>query len=121
MAAGETTAGAAAWGVGAFTAAYFGVEPQALVWALVGAVFGLSFAPPAGRVRALLVFVAVVLACALLGTWAAHTWFGDAPMARNGCAMAAAALFHPALATIVQAVPAVLRAVLNARFGGGNT
>jgi hypothetical protein len=97
------------------------VEPQALVWALVGAIFGLGFAPPAGRVRALLVFVAVVLACALIGTWASEVWFGGAPMARNACAMCAAALFHPVLAAVVQAVPAILQAILNAKLGGGKT
>lgn len=119
MAEPTTTAtGAVAAGIGALFVALIGIEPQALVWGFVGAVFGLSFAPQSGRVRAALVFVAVAFAAALLGTWAADFWHANSRIARNGWAMALGAAFHPLLAAFVQAVPAALQALVRARTGG---
>lgn len=109
---------AAAAGLGAAFVTWVGLEPQALVWGLVGAIFGVPLAPPAGRWRTVAVFLAVVCACAMLGTWAAEHFHGGSRMARNGWAMVLAAVFHPALAALVQAVPAVLQAFLKARTGG---
>ena len=115
-----TAAGAAAAGVTALFMALLGIEPQALVWGLVGAVFGLSFAPQSGRVRAALVFIAVAFAAALLGTWAAEFWHAGSRIARNGWAMALAAAFHPLLAAFVQAVPAALQALVRSRTGSNS-
>ncbi len=114
-----TAGGAVAAGVTALFVAMVGIEPQALVWGLVGAVFGLSFAPQSGRVRAALVFIAVAFAAALLGTWAAEFWHADSRVARNGWSMALGAAFHPLLAAFVQAVPAALQALVRAKSGSG--
>lgn len=94
-----------------------GIEPQGLVWSLVGAVFGLSFAPKVGRWRAALLFIAVAFAAALLGTWAAEFWHASSRTARNGWAMALGAAFHPLVAAFVQAVPTALQALLRAKTG----
>lgn len=110
------TTGAAA--AGALFVALIGIEPQALVWSLVGAVFGLSFAPPSGRMRAALVFLAVALASALLGTWAADYLHAGSRIARNAWSLGIASAFHPLLAAFVQAVPAALQALIRARTGG---
>lgn len=113
-----TAGGAVAAGITAVFVALIGIEPQGVVWSLVGAVFGLSFAPQVGRWRAALLFLAVAFAAALLGTWAADYWHAGSRIARNGWAMALAAAFHPLLAAFVQAVPAALQALVRARTGG---
>lgn len=109
---------AAAAGLGAVFVAWVGLEPQAIVWGLVGAVFGVPLAPPAGRFRTVALFLAVVFACAMLGTWAAEHFHGGSKFARNGWALVLAAVFHPMLAALVQAVPALLQAFLKTRAGG---
>lgn len=103
--------------IGALFVAIIGIEPQALVWGLVGAVFGMAFAPQSGRLRAALVFAAVALASGLLGTWAADFWHEGSKLARNGYSLGIAVAFHPLLATFVQAVPAVLQSLIKARTG----
>lgn len=92
-------------GFGAFILSAIGVEPQPLFWALIGAVFGMSFAPEAGRLRAVAVFVASIFASALLGSWLAH-YIEATGYARNSMALIVAALFHPLLSATVSQVPA---------------
>lgn len=102
--------------------ALLGVEPQALVFSTVGAVFGTPLAPPSGRMRTVLLFLAVVIACAMLGTWAAEVWNGSSRFARNCWSMGIASGFHPLFATFIESAPKVFRAVLDgfarARTGG---
>lgn len=98
--------------------AFVGVEPQALIWGIVGAVIGLTFAPPTGRVRAAMVFGAVAFASAALGTWASEYWHGGSHVARNAWAMVIATVFHPLFAAVVQAVPAAVTAFVNRKAGG---
>lgn len=104
----QTVIEAAAAGLGAATLAIIGVEPQALLWGAVGAFMGMTFAAPAGRMRAALTFLAVVLACAELGTWAALKWFDALPVARNGSALTLGVLFHPLLAALVAKLPQIV-------------
>lgn len=101
-------------GVGAVFVAVIGVEPQVLVWSFVGAVFGVPFAPPAGRMRSILVFLSTVMACALLGSWAAENWHAGSHRARDAWAMGLGVVFHPLLATLVQMVPSVVQALVQA-------
>lgn len=118
----STTTATIGAGAGALMLAMIGVEPQAVVWALVGAVFGSPLAPAAGRYRTVAVFVATVLACALFGTWASEYWHGGGVRARNGWAMGLAVVFHPLITVVVQSVPAVAKALVDAliqaRIGG---
>lgn len=97
-------------GVGAFIVTSIGVQPQPLFWALIGATLGLSLAAEAGRLRAVSVFVAVIFASALIGSWAAHhvdaTDFG-----RNGLSLVVAALFHPIFSAAIAQVPAVVASI----------
>lgn len=108
----DSTAGAAAVlkAAGALLVAALGVEPQAIVWALIGATIGLSFAAPSTFRRAALVYVCVVLACALLGTWGAASLFDGAAIARNAIALVVALLFHPILSAAVTQVAGALAA-----------
>lgn len=114
-----TTAAAASGAAGAVFVAIVGVEPQAIVWGLVGAIFGLGLAPATGRMRAALLFVAVSLASALLGTFAAAHWHAGSAVARNAWAVGLGAVFHPLFAAVVQAVPAAVHAMFRARTGQG--
>lgn len=112
---------ALAAGASALIVALLGVEPQALAWAMVGAIFGAPLAPPAGRVRQVLVFAGVMLASALLGTVAAD-WAGTtSPRWRNAWCLVLGGIFHPLSAAVVAAVPSVVNTLLQAfaaRRGG---
>lgn len=113
-----STTAAAGYAFGAVFVALVGVEPQALVWGVVGAVIGLTFAPPTGRFRAGLVFLAVAFASAALGTWAAEYWHSGSHVARNAWSLGVAVLFHPLFAALVQAVPAAVQAFVSRKAGG---
>lgn len=112
----EMTISAAA-GVAAVVVATLGVHPQEVMWGMVGSVVGASFAPPASRWRAVAVFIATTLACALFGEWLAVEFLGGGMLARNGSACGLAIVFHPLLTIIVQRLP-VLADALAGRIGG---
>lgn len=118
-AAGAAGAGAVVTTAGAVVVAAIGVDPQALLWALIGAVIGLSFAPPAAWWRAVLLFLAVVMVCALFGTWASVEAFDGSTVARNAMAAGIAIVFHPMLAAAVSQAAAAL-AALRRRIGMGD-
>lgn len=113
-AAAATAAGA---GVGALILSTLGVEPQALLWAAVGASIGVTLAPASGRVRSMLTFMAVVLLSSLAGTYVAHEHLAGSVVARNAVSAGVAMLFHPLFTAAVSGVPAVV-ASLAARLGG---
>lgn len=103
---------AAGAGIGAVIVAILGVEPQTLIYGFVGASIGISFAPQAGRVRTAFLFLAVVMACALLGTWVAERYFESRHIARNGVALLTAIVFHPLLSGVVANIPSLIDWVL---------
>jgi hypothetical protein len=108
---------AASAGLGAMILATLGVEPQALLWGAVGASIGLTVAPASGRVRAVLMFCAVVMMSALAGTYFAEHHMAGSIVARNAAAAATAALFHPLFTAAVAGLPALV-ARLTDRLGG---
>lgn len=90
--------------------ATLGVDPATLVWGLVGATLGLSLAPKdASRMRSALIFSAVVLAAALIGTVVAEH-YGKGILWRNLIAMGMACLFHPLLTLLVAQLPDMVQA-----------
>ncbi len=109
----------AAGTMGAFFA-FIGVSGEAVFWGLCGGLFGMSFAPPAGRLRSIAMFPAAALVAAKVGVLAAAHWFeGDRNMA-GGLALLCGIILHPAITALVQALPAIV----NARLGTtppGNT
>lgn len=112
---------AIAAGISATTLALLGVEPQALAWGMVGAIFGAPLAPPAGRYRQVLVFLGVTLASALLGTVAAETFGPASRIGRNAWCLVLGGIFHPLSAAVVAAVPNLVATMLHAfaaRRGG---
>lgn len=122
--AASTLGAALGAGLGAVALTALGVHPQPLFWALVGATLGLSLAPKAERLRAVAVFVCVVLSSALLGTWAARTYWEGSLLAADGAAWLLAVAFHPLLIAFLNAVPTLFSTVVGGwlkRFspGGG--
>lgn len=112
-------------GAGAAVVALLGVEPQALAWSMVGAILGAPLAPPSGRVRQVVLFGGVVMACALLGTVGADVFGPATPRGRNAWCMVLGGIFHPASAALISAVPGVITTMLHAfaarRGAGGST
>lgn len=103
--------------LGAAFVALTGIEPQPIFWAVVGATIGLSFAPATTRPRAVVVFVAVVLLCALGGTFLASVGIEIAPtfvpLARNTFSALLAMLFHPLVTALVNSLPAFAQWVID--------
>lgn len=89
-----------------------GVEPQTLAWSMVGAIFGSSLAPPAGRLRQVLVFGGVVLASSLLGSVVAEALGHSSMRWRNVWCFIFGGLFHVIAAVVVTEVPGIVRAIL---------
>lgn len=100
--------GAATAGAGAYALSAFGFEPAPLLWALVGASLGMSFAPPATRTRALIVFGCVVLVCSLFGAWLSVRYTSGEQISRNAFACFLAIIFHPLLTAAITKFPAAL-------------
>lgn len=102
-------------GVSAVIIGLIGIEPQVLFFTCVGAGLGIPFASPMGRWRAIMVFVMVVLASALLGTWAATEYF-DSPtrvaFASKGISLILGLTFHPLTSIVVSSIPSVWKAAL---------
>jgi hypothetical protein len=106
----ETAAGIVATGASGLLIAALGVEPQAIAWALVGSILGLTLAKPASRVYAVALFFASTLACALMATVIAEHYFASSIGARNVCAVVLAAAFHPLFEAFIAAVPGLVAA-----------
>lgn len=106
----ETAAGLVATGASGLLIASLGVEPQAIVWALVGSILGLTLAKPSSRVYAVALFFASTLACALMATVIAEHYFAGSVGARNVCAVILAAAFHPLFEAFISAVPGLVAA-----------
>lgn len=96
-----------------------GLESGPVFWALVGAAIGMSLATTVSKSRAVVVFVAVVLSCSLLGSWAAQHWLTGEALSRNACACLLAMVFHPLLNTLVTQAPALVVALVRKWFGLG--
>jgi len=108
---------AASAGIGALVLTTLGVEPQALLWGGIGASIGVTVAPQAGRVRAVLTFAAVVLLSALFGTYLAHEHLAGSTVARNACSAALGCLFHPLFSAAVAGLPTLVAKITD-RIGG---
>jgi hypothetical protein len=106
----ETAANVVAAGASGLLIASLGVEPQAIVWALVGSILGLTLAKPASRAYAVALFVASTLACALFATWISDNYFAGSAGARNVCAVVLAASFHPLFEAFISAIPGLVAA-----------
>lgn len=108
-------------GIAAFALAT-GLDPRVMVWAITGSIFGVALAKPSGRIYGFAVFFAASLACALIGTGLADWVFGGSHIARNTIAMLAGAGFHPMLSAFIEAVPGLVKGLVNMvqkRIGGG--
>jgi hypothetical protein len=99
--------------------AILGLEPAPLFWALVGASLGMTFAAAATRLRAVSVFVAVVFACSLFGSFLAHKYSDGEVISRNAFACGLAIFFHPLLNAAITRLPAALDGLMR-KFGIGS-
>jgi hypothetical protein len=106
---------------GAALLSALGIEPQSLMWALIGATLGLTAPPSSTRLRAVFAFLCAVLASALLGTWIA-TAMADAStrkLATSGASLVMALLFQPILTSASAAVPSAVKGLIR-RAGLGD-
>lgn len=109
-------------GVGGAVLALLGVDAPTLTAALIGCVFGVSFAPPVGRWHAVCLFAAAVCASAIaasaLGPLLANWLPALSPaIASKGAALTVGVLLHPIIQGASVAAPALIRSVAE-RFGG---
>lgn len=109
----ETAAGIVTTGASGLLIAALGVEPQAIAWALVGSILGLTLAKPASRAYAVALFIASTLACSLLATMLAEQYFSNGTTARNVCAVILAAAFHPLFEAFIGQVPSLVAAAID--------
>ncbi len=119
----ENTAGAAgavAAGAGAAALSYLGLEPAPMFWAVVGASLGMAFAAATTRVRAAVVFTAVVLCCSLFGSWLAQRYMAGESISRNAFACCLAIFFHPMLNAGVNLLPEAFAGILRKLGIGAN-
>ena len=121
MSVTDVAANAAVSGASALLVASLGVEPQAIIWAIVGSILGVTFAPKTTKPYAVAMFLAATLICALVGTYVSTKYFGGAPLERNLTAVMLAATFHPALKVMIERAGTVIGAWLDrlvAAIGG---
>ena len=101
-------------GIGAASAVtmdLLGLPIQPIVWALIGGLIGSAWAPQMPGWRAALLYPAAALVAAMLSAWAAHQWFADDRIVVNGGAALLAVVFHPLMAAVVNALPAIVARV----------
>lgn len=111
MKAEATLRGSEYAGIGAASAItldLLGVPLQPIVWGLIGGFVGAGFAPQMPLWRALLMYAASSLLSAEAGTAVAAHWFNSVQLYANAGAAILAILFHPLLAGVVAAVPAII-------------
>lgn len=113
-------AAALATGISALVVSTLGVPLSLVGWGLVGSTIGASLAPSSSRWRALAVFVAATLSCALFGAIVGPHWFVGEPRAASAAACVAGIIFHPVIAAVVGHIPA-LGAWFVGRITGGKT
>ncbi len=106
----DAAANAVLAGTSAMLVSALGVEPQAIIWAIVGSIIGVIAAPPTGKLYACAMFLAATLMCALFGTWVSHEYFAGAAIQRNMAACMLAALFHPIIKKLLESVGTVVGA-----------
>lgn len=108
----DLTTGAAVGALAAATLSLLGVEPQALVYAAMGAGIGTTWAPEMPRWRAAVVFVSVICISAAAGTVAALSYTTGTAVWRNLLAGLIAVAFHPLLAAAITKFPDAIDGLL---------
>lgn len=70
----------------------------------------MSAAAEAGKLRALAVFGAAAMCCALFGTWFSATFYSGNGLIRDSSACVMAMFFHPVLNAAVPKIPQAIDA-----------
>ena len=109
-------------GVGGAVLSLLGVDAPTLTAALIGSVFGVSFAPAVGRLHAVLLFAAAVCASAVaasvLGPVVAAWLPAVSPAAASkGSALVIGVLLHLLIQAVSKAVPDLIRGAVE-KLGG---
>jgi hypothetical protein len=114
----SAVAAAGSAGAGAFFVAAVGVHPSLLLFGAVGAIVGLTWAPPQeSRYRALALMFAAAFVSAGLGAALAEAYFPTALHAGKGLAALIGAFLHPAMNASIAALPGLWSAITK-RLGG---
>lgn len=109
-------------GVGGAVLALLGVDAPTLTAALIGSVFGVSFAPAVGRWHAVCLFLAAVCAAAIAASVLGplvSSWLPAVTqaVASKGVALTVGVLLHPIIQGASVAAPSLIKAAAE-RFGG---
>lgn len=114
----SATAAATAAGAGAFFLAAIDLHPSLLLFGIVGAIVGLTWAPPQqNRHRAILLLIATAFVSASFGAWIGEWKFPGSLHAAKALAAAFGAVLHPALSALIAALPGLWSAFTQ-RIGG---
>lgn len=113
----STGAVAAASGIVAVFLATIGVHPHIMIAAVGGAVIGMPASGPEGRLRANLVFLAVVLSSAELAQLASVAVFSGSTVWGQGVAIGLGIFFHRLVSIIHGQLPKVIAHFLRIREG----
>lgn len=109
-------------GVGGAVLSLLGVDAPTLTAALIGSVFGVSFAPAVGRLHAVLLFAAAVCASAVAASVLGpvlSAWFPavSPAVASKGSALVIGVLLHLLIQAVSKAVPDLIRGAVE-KLGG---
>lgn len=109
-------------GVGGAVLSLLGVDAPTLTAALIGSVFGVSFAPAVGRLHVVLLFAAAVCASAVAASVLGPVLAGWLPAispaaASKGAALVIGVLLHLLIQAASKAVPDLVRGVVE-KIGG---
>lgn len=103
---------------------YIGIDPQALLAAGVGAVFGEPAAKELGGPRKAMLYFGTVIAAGIVATLAAHKLHQDDVWYLRGWALGVGMSFQVLLASFLKSLPAIIDAVRDTviarikKFGG---
>ena len=99
-----------------------GLDPQAVVWGVMGSTVGVVFSKSTGRFYGFFLFFAAAFISALSGTVISDLWFSGGNTWRNFATALVGVGFHQLIAAGIAAIPVVMKIGtdwLSRRFGGG--
>jgi hypothetical protein len=82
-----------------------GISWALLIWAALGCIVGVTWAPETGRIRAISLFSSAAMLSAKGGAIASTIWFAGPSETAQGIAAGLGILFHPLLSIIVSELP----------------
>lgn len=85
-----------------------GISWGLLIWAALGCIVGVTWAPETKRLRAILLFMSAAMLSAKGGAIASNIWFAGSIDTAQGIAAGLGIFFHPLLSIIVSELPKIV-------------